>query len=155
MCGTEFAIITAYPQSFKEKKVTLRGEKLKRQIMIKAMLIAGLGGFMGTCLRYLTGRLCHLWELGGFPLGTFVVNIVGSFIIGALLGLAERNNFITPTMNVLLVTGFCGGFTTFSSFADDIFLLMQQRNWTIFAIYTSLSIILGVFFVWIGRSAVK
>lgn len=123
--------------------------------MIKAMLIAGLGGFMGTCLRYLTGRLCHLWELGGFPLGTFVVNIVGSFIIGALLGLAERNNFITPTMNVLLVTGFCGGFTTFSSFADDIFLLMQQRNWTVFAIYTSLSIILGVFFVWIGRSAVK
>ena len=123
--------------------------------MIKAMLIAGLGGFMGTCLRYLTGRLCHLWELGGFPLGTFVVNIVGSFIIDALLGLAERNNFITPTMNVLLVTGFCGGFTTFSSFADDIFLLMQQRNWTIFAIYTSLSIILGVFFVWIGRSAVK
>ena len=123
--------------------------------MIKAMLIAGLGGFMGTCLRYLTGRLCHLWELGGFPLGTFVVNIVGSFIIGALLGLAERNNFITPTMNVLLGTGFCGGFTTFSSFADDIFLLMQQRNWTIFAIYTSLSIILGVFFVWIGRSAVK
>ena len=123
--------------------------------MIKAMLIAGLGGFMGTCLRYLTGRLCHLWELGGFPLGTFVVNIVGSFIIGALLGLAERNNFITPTMNMLLVTGFCGGFTTFSSFADDIFLLMQQRNWTIFAIYTSLSIILGVFFVWIGRSAVK
>ena len=123
--------------------------------MIKAMLIAGLGGFMGTCLRYLTGRLCHLWELGGFPLGTFVVNIVGSFIIGALLGRAERNNFITPTMNVLLVTGFCGGFTTFSSFADDIFLLMQQRNWTIFAIYTSLSIILGVFFVWIGRSAEK
>lgn len=123
--------------------------------MIKAMLIAGLGGFMGTCLRYLTGRLCHLWELGGFPLGTFVVNIVGSFIIGALLGLAERNNFITPTMNVLLVTGFCGGFTTFSSFADDIFLLMQQRNWTIFAIYTSLSIILGVLFVWMGRSAVK
>lgn len=123
--------------------------------MIKAMLIAGLGGFVGTCLRYLTGRLCHLWELGGFPLGTFVVNIVGSFVIGALLGLAERNNFITPTMNVLLVTGFCGGFTTFSSFADDIFLLMQQRNWPIFAIYTSLSIILGVFFVWMGRAAVK
>ena len=123
--------------------------------MLKAMFLAGIGGFVGTCLRYLTGKLCHLFVVGSFPLGTFVVNIVGSFIIGALLGLAERNNFITPTMNVLLVTGFCGGFTTFSSFADDIFLLMQQRNWTIFAIYTSLSIILGVFFVWIGRSAVK
>ena len=123
--------------------------------MIKAMLIAGLGGFVGTCLRYLTGRLCHLWEVGGFPLGTFVVNVVGSFIIGALLGLAERNNFITPTMNVLLVTGFCGGFTTFSSFADDIFLMLQQRHWAMFALYTGFSLVLGVIMVWMGRSVVK
>ncbi|MBR5864524.1 MAG: fluoride efflux transporter CrcB [Alistipes sp.] len=123
--------------------------------MLKAMIIAGIGGFCGTCLRYLTGRLCHLWELGGFPLGTFVVNVIGSFIIGALLGLAERNNVITPTMNVLLVTGFCGGFTTFSSFADDIFLLMQHRHWTMFALYTGLSLVLGVFMVWIGRAVVK
>ena len=123
--------------------------------MIKAMLIAGLGGFAGTCLRYLTGRLCHLWDVGGFPLGTFVVNVVGSFIIGALLGLAERNSFITPTMNVLLVTGFCGGFTTFSSFADDIFLMLQQRHWALFALYTGLSIILGIAMVWAGRAIVK
>ena len=123
--------------------------------MIKAMLIAGLGGFVGTCLRYLTGRLCHLWDVGGFPLGTFIVNVVGSFIIGALLGLAERNNFITPTMNVLLVTGFCGGFTTFSSFADDIFLMLQQRHWAMFALYTGLSIILGIAMVWAGRAVVK
>lgn len=123
--------------------------------MMKLMLLAGVGGFVGTCLRYLTGRLCHLWTLGGFPLGTFVVNVVGCFVIGALLGLAERENILSPTMNVMLVTGFCGGFTTFSSFADDIFLLMQQRSWTIFAIYTLLSIILGVFFVWVGRATVK
>ena len=123
--------------------------------MIKAMLIAGLGGFVGTCLRYLTGRLCHLWDVGGFPLGTFVVNVVGSFIIGALLGLAERNNFITPTMNVLLVTGFCGGFTTFSSFADDIFLMLQQRHWAMFALYAGFSLVLGVIMVWMGRSVVK
>lgn len=119
------------------------------------MLIAGLGGFAGTCLRYLTGRLCHLWDVGGFPLGTFVVNVVGSFIIGALLGLAERNSFITPTMNVLLVTGFCGGFTTFSSFADDIFLMLQQRHWALFALYTGLSLILGIAMVWAGRAIVK
>ena len=123
--------------------------------MIKAMLIAGLGGFVGTCLRYLTGRLCHLWDVGGFPLGTFVVNVVGSFIIGALLGLAERNNVITPTMNVQLVTGFCVGFTTFSSFADDIFLMLQQRHWAMFALYTGFSLVLGVIMVWMGRSVVK
>jgi CrcB protein len=118
------------------------------------MLIAGLGGFMGTCLRYLTGRLCHLWELGGFPLGTFVVNIVGSFIIGALLGLAERNNFITPTMNVLLVTGFCGGFTTFSTFADDMYLMLGRSQWALFVAYVVLSLVLGLTMVWLGRKIV-
>lgn len=123
--------------------------------MMKMMLLAGVGGFVGTCLRYLTGRLCHLWTLGGFPLGTFVVNVVGSFVIGALLGLAERENILSLTMNVMLVTGFCGGFTTFSSFADDIFLLMQQRNWMLLTLYAGLSLVLGVAMVWLGRAAVK
>lgn len=123
--------------------------------MMKMMLLAGVGGFVGTCLRYLTGRLCHLWSLGGFPLGTFVVNVVGCFVIGALLGLAERENILSPTMNVMLVTGFCGGFTTFSSFADDIFLLMQQRNWMLLTLYAGLSLVLGVAMVWLGRAVVK
>lgn len=123
--------------------------------MLKMMLLAGVGGFVGTCLRYLTGRLCHLWALGGFPLGTFVVNVVGCFLIGALLGLAERENMITPAMNVMLVTGFCGGFTTFSSFADDAFLLLQHRNLAILALYVALSLILGVVMVWLGRMVVK
>lgn len=122
---------------------------------MKMMLLAGVGGFVGTCLRYLTGRLCHLWSLGGFPLGTFVVNVVGCFVIGALLGLAERENMLSPTMNVMLVTGFCGGFTTFSSFADDIFLLMQQRNWMLLTLYAGLSLVLGVAMVWLGRAVVK
>ena len=122
---------------------------------MKMMLLAGVGGFVGTCLRYLTGRLCHLWTLGGFPLGTFVVNVVGCFVIGALLGLAERENILSPTMNVMLVTGFCGGFTTFSSFADDIFLLMQQRNWMLLTLYAGLSLVLGVAMVWLGRTVVK
>lgn len=123
--------------------------------MMKMMLLAGVGGFVGTCLRYLTGRLCHLWSLGGFPLGTFVVNVVGCFVIGALLGLAEQKNLLSPSMNVMLVTGFCGGFTTFSSFADDIFLLMQQRHWGIFILYTGLSLVLGIIMVWLGRAVVK
>lgn len=123
--------------------------------MMKMMLLAGVGGFVGTCLRYLTGRLCHLWTLGGFPLGTFVVNVVGCFVIGALLGLAERENILSSTMNVMLVTGFCGGFTTFSSFADDIFLLMQQRNWMLLTLYAGLSLVLGVAMVWLGRAVAK
>lgn len=123
--------------------------------MIRYMLLAGIGGFVGTCLRYLTGKLCHLWAVGGFPLGTFVVNIIGSFLIGALLGLAERENMLSTAANVMLVTGFCGGFTTFSSFADDIFLLVQHRQWSLFALYTILSLLIGVLMVWGGRLVTK
>lgn len=119
------------------------------------MLIAGLGGFVGTCLRFLTGRLCHMLSSGVFPWGTFVVNIVGSFIIGILFGLVERTNLISPSMNVLLITGFCGGFTTFSSFADDMFLLLQQRHWLLFGIYIVGSFAIGLAMVWLGRSIVK
>ena len=123
--------------------------------MLKTMLIAGLGGFVGTCLRYLTGKLCHILMAGAFPLGTFVVNIVGSFIIGLLFGAAERTQSITPAVSALLITGFCGGFTTFSSFADDIYLLLQQRHWALGAVYVVLSLALGLAMVWAGRDMVS
>ena len=123
--------------------------------MFKAMIIAGLGGFLGTSLRFLTGKLCHLLVVSTFPLGTFVVNIVGSFIIGILFGLVEKTNLISPTMNVLLITGFCGGFTTFSTFADDIYLLISQKHWLTMGVYFSLSVILGVLLVMAGRMLIK
>ena len=107
--------------------------------MFKAMLIAGFGGFIGTCLRFLTGKLCHVITTSAFPWGTFTVNVVGSFIIGILFGLAEKTNLISPQMNVLLITGFCGGFTT----------------WMWFGLYTGLSLLLGLLLVWLGRSIVK
>lgn len=123
--------------------------------MLKTMLIAGLGGFVGTCLRYLTGKLCHAIALGAFPLGTFIVNIVGSFLIGLLFGVAERSHAISPTMSALLITGFCGGFTTFSSFADDTYLLLGDRHYPTFALYVGLTIMLGVGLVWAGRALMK
>ena len=123
--------------------------------MFKAMIIAGLGGFLGTSLRFLTGKLCHLLVVSTFPFGTFVVNIVGSFIIGILFGLVEKTNLISPTMNVLLITGFCGGFTTFSTFADDIYLLISQKHWLTMGVYFSLSVILGVLLVMAGRMLIK
>ena len=123
--------------------------------MIKTMLIAGLGGFVGTCMRFLTGKLCNLLVVGAFPLGTFAVNIVGSFIIGLLFGAAERTHAITPAMSALLITGFCGGFTTFSTFADDIYLLLQNRHYLTLAIYAGGTIVLGIALVWAGRTLMK
>ena len=123
--------------------------------MIKTMLIAGLGGFVGTCMRFLTGKLCNLLVVGTFPLGTFAVNIVGSFIIGLLFGAAERTHAITPAISALLITGFCGGFTTFSSFADDIYLLLPDRHYLTLAIYAGGTIVLGIALVWAGRTLMK
>ena len=123
--------------------------------MLKAMIIAGLGGFVGTCLRFLTGKLCHLLFVSAFPWGTFAVNMIGSFVIGIFFGMAEKTQMISPQMNVFLITGFCGGFTTFSSLADDMYLLLQQKQWLNFGLYAGLSFALGLLLVWLGRSVVK
>ena len=123
--------------------------------MFKAMIIAGVGGFIGTCLRFLTGKFFHAVTSSAFPWGTFSVNVIGSFVIGIFFGLAERSNVISPSMNVFLITGFCGGFTTFSSFADDMYLMLQQRHWMSLGLYVGLSFLLGLAMVWLGRSLVK
>lgn len=123
--------------------------------MFKAMLIAGAGGFIGTCLRYLVGKLAHHLFATPFPWGTFAVNIIGSFVIGIFFGMAEKTHLISTNMNIFLITGFCGGFTTFSSFADDMFLLIQNKYWGYFSTYLILSIVLGIALAWLGRSLVK
>lgn len=123
--------------------------------MIKAMLLAGCGGFVGTCGRYLVGKWCAgMWH-GSFPMGTFLVNIIGCFIIGIFFGLLEKAHVMTPGENVLLITGFCGGFTTFSSLADDMYLLLQQKHWLFFGLYVGASFLLGLLLVWLGRSLVR
>lgn len=123
--------------------------------MFKAMIIAGCGGFIGTCLRFLTGKFCHVVCNSPFPWGTFAVNVIGSFVIGLFFGLAEKAHVISPAMNVFLITGFCGGFTTFSSFSDDMFLLLQQKHGLYFGLYVGLSFLLGLLMVWLGRSLIK
>lgn len=122
--------------------------------MIKMMFLAGAGGFVGTCLRFLTGRLCVALGATLFPWATFVVNVVGCFVIGVLFGLAERTSLITSAMNALLITGFCGGFTTFSSFSHDMLSLVEQRNYLYLALYAVLSLVLGLAMVWAGREVI-
>ena len=119
------------------------------------MLIAGLGGFAGTCLRFLTGRLAHLFLHSAFPWGTFAVNVVGSLLIGLLLGLAEKHDLLPPSMQLLFITGFCGGFTTFSTFSADLLVLLQQKQTGLFLLYAAGSLLLGLLMVWLGRTLVK
>ncbi|WP_289860138.1 CrcB family protein [uncultured Muribaculum sp.] len=86
---------------------------------------------------------------------TFMVNIIGCFIIGLFFGLLEKAHVMTPGENVLLITGFCGGFTTFSSFADDMWVLGSKGEWSTCVLYLAASVVLGVLLVWAGRALIR
>ncbi|MDE7369435.1 MAG: fluoride efflux transporter CrcB [Muribaculaceae bacterium] len=123
--------------------------------MIKAMLIAGAGGFVGTCGRFLVNRWSAMFFHGEFPLGTFLVNIIGCFIIGLCIGLIEKANLLSANESLLLVTGFCGGFTTFSTFANDIWSLGNRGDWMVSVLYLVASLVCGLFLVWVGRVLIR
>lgn len=117
--------------------------------MFKSILLIGTGGFAGSVLRYLISRYLSLFWPVSFPAGTFIVNILGSFLIGIIMGLSFKSSISTQT-RLLLATGFCGGFTTFSTYSLEIFELVQRGETGISLLYLLASLIGGVLFVWIG-----
>ena len=119
--------------------------------MVKSILIAGLGGFIGTILRYMVSRLIQTNSLGLFPWATFTVNIVGCLLIGLFSGISEKGNLMSPNLRLFLTVGICGGFTTFSSFSNDAFLLIQDKEWLRVSLYTALSFFLGLVAVYLGK----
>ena len=123
--------------------------------MFKELLIAGCGGFVGTAGRYLVGKWSGAMWHGAFPMGTFLVNIIGCFLIGLFFGLLENAKVMTPSQNLLLITGFCGGFTTFSSFADDMWILGSKGDWGTFALYLRLRVVFGILCVFAGRASIR
>ena len=106
------------------------------------------GGF-GSVLRYIIGKYLNNPE-SSFPLGTFTVNILGSLLIGIIIGLAAKNNTLTENQTLLLATGFCGGFTTFSTFAYENHTFFKNGDFTSFALYTFASFIIAFLAVFAG-----
>ena len=115
------------------------------------MLLAGAGGFVGTCCRYLTNRLYLTYFKTTLPLATFTVNILGCFILGLIVGLLNRNGIFSDKVNALLVVGFCGGFTTFSTFSSETFNLGLSGETLTSFLYVVVSIIAGLMAVWLGQ----
>ncbi|MDR0733866.1 MAG: fluoride efflux transporter CrcB [Dysgonamonadaceae bacterium] len=109
--------------------------------MIKQLILVGLGGGVGSMMRFLVSKIP--FAQGSFPWATFAVNIVGSFLIGILIGLSVRHQILNADMKLLLVTGFCGGFTTFSAFSAENVHLYQSGNYFSLAFYILLSIVAG------------
>lgn len=95
-------------------------------------------------MRFLIGKWIHNLISTSFPLGTMIVNIAGCFIIGLVYGIFSRETSADTNMQLLLATGFCGGFTTFSSFMHENMVMLENGNLLQLAAYTILSIILGI-----------
>ncbi len=121
--------------------------------MIDCMIV-GVGGAVGAVLRYLIG-LIPMNKSGVFPVNTFLINLAGSFAIGAIAALALRTDRMDPKLVLFLKTGICGGFTTFSSFALETGDLIGSGNTAAAVIYAVLSMILGVLAVFAGEWTVK
>jgi len=116
---------------------------------MKQLLIVFVGGGFGSALRFLIGKWLNSSE-NGIPYGTFAANIIGSLLIGIILGLASKNDSLTESQTLLLATGFCGGFTTFSTFAYENHVFLKSGDFTSFALYTITSFVIGFLAVFGG-----
>ena len=120
------------------------------------VLLVGIGGALGSILRYgaggLLGRLKAGWT---FPLETLIINVVGCVAIGLLAGLSESRGMFTGATRAFLFIGLLGGFTTFSTFGYETFQLMRDGQWFSATLSTSLQIGLGIGGVWAGYALTR
>ncbi len=122
--------------------------------MMKQLFLVFIGGGTGSIARYL---LSKVWNTSttGIPYGTFTANILGSLIIGLILGWAIKNNTLSSNTTLLLATGFCGGFTTFSTFAYENHNFIKSGDLMQFAIYAIASFAVGILAVFGGMWIIK
>jgi fluoride exporter len=123
--------------------------------MFRLILIVGAGGFLGTVSRFLATRYIQNLFLTAFPLGTFLINIFGCFLIGVFYGISEKGALMNSDWRLFLTVGFCGGFTTFSAFANENIALLRDGSFFFFALYTSLSVFLGLMATYSGNLITK
>jgi fluoride exporter len=123
--------------------------------MIKNFLIVGFGGAVGSMLRYALQRCFQAQTAATFPMGTLLVNIAGCFLIGIFWAIISRSITWNEEIKLLLMTGFCGGFTTFSAFTMEGFGLLKENRTLLFVIYLSASVVGGFLATFIGIRIVK
>ncbi|KAF5068099.1 putative fluoride ion transporter CrcB [anaerobic digester metagenome] len=123
--------------------------------MLKILLFIGSGSFLGGIARYLLSRGIQNSVITSFPLGTFWVNIIGCFLIGLIYGLSDRGTPISNELRLFLAVGFCGGFTTFSTFSNENLALLRDGSILYFSLYAGLSVFLGLLATFGGHALTK
>jgi CrcB protein len=127
-------------------RIVLKNE----EYMLKTLLLVALGGMLGSVCRFLVsfGFLKYYPQL--FPWPTFIVNLFGCLLMGIFWGLGQKNAWFSSDLRLLCMTGFCGGFTTFSAFALENMQLLKQQQFTLFLTYALASVLVGVLATWGG-----
>jgi fluoride exporter len=117
---------------------------------MRQILLVGLGGFLGSIARYkLSGFVLHHATDWRFPLGTFVVNVLGCALAGLVAGLIERQAWFSPDTRLFLLTGLLGGFTTFSAFGVDTVYLIRRGETFVAFCYVASSVVAGLAVLWL------
>lgn len=122
--------------------------------MIKNIILVGIGSGIGGICRYLIS-LAMTQARNGFPWGTFTVNIAGCLLIGILWGVTSRFQNVSPSFSLFLMVGFCGGFTTFSTFSKEGLTMLQADSYILFSLYAIGSMMLGIMAVALGYYTTK
>jgi CrcB protein len=122
---------------------------------LKTVLIIFAGSGIGGVARY--GMQTWVFRIYpfSFPLGTFIVNMIGCFLIGLFYALSEKGSLLSPEWRLALTTGFCGGFTTFSTFAYENMNLLRTGDYLYFGLYAVGSVIFGIATVYLGILTIK
>ncbi|MBS1577958.1 MAG: fluoride efflux transporter CrcB [Bacteroidetes bacterium] len=123
--------------------------------MIKNILLVALGGSAGSVLRYLSQKFIGNLYIHPFPWGTLIVNITGCFLIGILWAVISRSISMSDEFRLLLMTGFCGGFTTFSAFTLESITLIKEQRLFLFSLYIITSVIVGLLATFAGMKLIK
>lgn len=123
--------------------------------MLKILLAIGSGSFLGGITRYLISRAIQNSVASSFPFGTMWVNILGCFLIGLLFGLSDRGNLSNNELRLFLTVGFCGGFTTFSTFSGENMAMLRDGSFLHFTLYVGLSVFLGLVATFGGHALTK
>jgi CrcB protein len=122
--------------------------------MLKTIFLVGIGGAIGSTLRFALGLYLKSFS-PILPLGTLAANLLGCVCIGLVMGFSERFNWFSAEWRLFLATGFCGGFTTFSAFAFENIKLLEQGDYRTFIMYTGVSLLFGmlavVFGLWLAK----
>ncbi len=121
---------------------------------MKILLLIGTGSFIGGVFRYSLSQFIQTKLLSTFPFGTLGVNITGCFIIGLVFALSEQTN-MTSELRLFLATGICGGFTTFSAFSNETYILLRSGQLGYAIVYITASVVLGVLATLIGYALIK